>query len=212
MINKAENKPVQDTEAKILQAAEQEFMTKGFAGARTTAIAEAAGVTHAMFHYYFRTKEKLFDRIISEKINLLKVAVVNSIKDNDLSLDEMIRNIINRHLDFIAANPDLPRFIISEIYSNPERCDSFVKKIQSYAPVLINGLQAMIDAEAAKGNCRMVNAKMLMLDIVSLNIFAYMAAPIVNAAFNNCMCDDHNAFLDIRKKENYDTIMRKLRP
>lgn len=49
-----------DTEARILQAAEHEFLTKGYAGARTTSIAEAAGVTHAMFHYYFRTKDKLF--------------------------------------------------------------------------------------------------------------------------------------------------------
>lgn len=66
-MKKADNQLSQDTEYLILQAAEREFMSKGFAGARTTSIAEAAGVTHAMFHYYFRTKEKLFDRIIAEK-------------------------------------------------------------------------------------------------------------------------------------------------
>ena len=42
------------TEEKILKAAEHEFLVKGFAGARTTSIASAAGVTHAMLHYYFR--------------------------------------------------------------------------------------------------------------------------------------------------------------
>ncbi len=54
------NSQITDTEHKILCAAEQEFMAKGFNCARTTSIAEAAGVTHAMRHYYFRTKEKLF--------------------------------------------------------------------------------------------------------------------------------------------------------
>ena len=53
-----DQKKPKDTEAMILQAAEKEFLEKGYAGARTTAIAEAAGVTHAMLHYYFRTKDK----------------------------------------------------------------------------------------------------------------------------------------------------------
>lgn len=92
-----------DTEARILQAAEHEFLTKGYAGARTTSIAEAAGVTHAMFHYYFRTKDKLFERIMGEKIALLKEAVFKSVEDMSLSLGDIIRNIIVRHLDFVAA-------------------------------------------------------------------------------------------------------------
>ena len=54
-----------DTESEILKAAEQEFMLKGFDGAKTTSIAHAAGVTHAMLHYYFRTKEQLFERILT---------------------------------------------------------------------------------------------------------------------------------------------------
>ena len=57
-----DNKEKQNKEQQILAAAEQEFLTKGFDGARTTTIAKAAGVTHAMLHYYFRTKEQLFER------------------------------------------------------------------------------------------------------------------------------------------------------
>ena len=50
-----EQKPAQKREQAILEAAEREFLKKGFDGARTTSIAAAAGVTHAMLHYYFRT-------------------------------------------------------------------------------------------------------------------------------------------------------------
>lgn len=60
------------TESRILAAAEGEFLDKGFDGARTTTIAARAGVTHAMLHYYFRTKGQLFERIISSKIEQLK--------------------------------------------------------------------------------------------------------------------------------------------
>ena len=69
----------QDTETRILEAAEKEFFEKGYAGARTTSIAEAAGVTHAMLHYYFRTKDNLFERIVSEKINMLGDIILSAI-------------------------------------------------------------------------------------------------------------------------------------
>ena len=72
----------QDTESRILQAAEKEFFEKGLAGARTASIAEAAGVTHAMLHYYFRTKDKLFERIVTEKMNMLEKMVLSAIGDN----------------------------------------------------------------------------------------------------------------------------------
>ena len=61
----------QDTETRILQAAEKEFLEKGYAGARTVSIAEAAGVTHAMLHYYYRTKDNLFEKIVSDKMHML---------------------------------------------------------------------------------------------------------------------------------------------
>ena len=43
-----QNMKTKDTESEILKAAEQEFMLKGFDGAKTTSIAHAAGVTHAL--------------------------------------------------------------------------------------------------------------------------------------------------------------------
>lgn len=200
-----------DTEALILEAAEREFMAKGFAGARTTSIAEAAGVTHAMLHYYFRTKEKLFERIISEKISMLKSMFIKSIENNDMSLDDLIRNIIDRHLDFISANPDLPRFLICELFSNSERAQIFTQQVKAFAPVFLSALQDKIDSMASLGKCRRVDAKILMLDIVSLNVFPYMSAPIVNAALDNCL-ENRAEFLQRRKKENYHTIMLKLKP
>ena len=63
-------------EQAILAAAEQEFLAKGFDGARTTSIAAAAGVTHAMLHYYFRTKENIFERILDEKLRLMGESVL----------------------------------------------------------------------------------------------------------------------------------------
>lgn len=201
----------QDTELKILKAAEREFLSKGFAGARTTSIAEAAGVTHAMLHYYFRTKGKLFERVLAEKTTLLKAALINSFSGESSSLEDMIRNIIEGHLDFLAANPELPHFLIEEIYNDPERAKIFATHMERFAPVMLGNLQMKIDNSAEEGKCRKVDARMLMLDIVSLNVFSYIAAPIVRVVLGELTADPE-AFLKARKKENFDTIMRILKP
>lgn len=202
---------VSDTEKAILAAAEKEFLTKGFAGARTTSIAEAAGVTHAMFHYYFRTKANIFERIVNEKVALLKEALIMPVENTTTSLEDTLKTLIGRHLDFIAANPELPRFLIGEVYNDSERAKVFLDQIRSSAPAFIAALQSKIDCEAASGRCRMVDAGMLMLDIASLNIFSFIAAPIVSSALGY-ITEDTGAFVARRKKENFDTIIRKLKP
>lgn len=203
--------PMTDTEGRILHAAEREFLSKGFAGARTTSIAEAAGVTHAMLHYYFRTKEKLFDRIITEKVRLIKELFLTSLGDASLSLDAMIRAIISKHIDFISENPDLPRFIVGELFRDPSRLDMFVGQIKTHAPMIISILQAKIDSEADAGRCRRADTLTLLIDIVSLNVFPYMAHPLLYAVTTACGVDSES-FIAARKEENYNTIMRKLRP
>lgn len=201
----------QSTEERILEAAVQEFMTKGYAGARTTAIAEAAGVTHAMLHYYFRTKDKLLDRIIESKIGTLRDIMLASLGDPTIPLFDKIKSTIENHQDFIAANPELPRFMINEVLNRPDRMPKVIERLKHHTPLVVQSLQRQIDEYADRGLCRRVDAGMLMLDIVSLNIFPFSATPMVNALLGGMM-EDREAFVEARKKENLETIMRKLKP
>ncbi len=208
---KTDNAETPSTEERILEAAVREFMAKGYAGARTAAIAEAAGVTHAMLHYYFRTKDKLFDRIIESKIVTLRDIMLASLGDPSVPLFDKIRTAIEKHQDFIAANPDLPRFMINEVLSRPERIPMVIEQLKRHTPLVVESLQRQIDEYAAKGLCRKVDAGMLMLDIVSLNIFPFTAKPMVNALLGGMM-EDMDAFVEARRKENLETIMRKIMP
>lgn len=56
------------TESLILEAACQVFLDKGLEGARMQEIADRAGINKALLHYYFRTKEKLFERVFESVI------------------------------------------------------------------------------------------------------------------------------------------------
>ena len=201
----------QSTEERILEAAVQEFMIKGYAGARTTAIAEAAGVTHAMLHYYFRTKDKLLDRIIESKIGTLRDIMLASLGDPTIPLFDKIKSTIENHQDFIAANPELPRFMINEVLNRPDRMPKVIERLKHHTPLVVQSLQHQIDEYADRGLCRRVDAGMLMLDIVSLNIFPFSAKPMVNALLGGMM-ENSQAFVEARKIENVETIMKKLQP
>ena len=200
----------QDTETRILQAAEKEFLEKGYAGARTVSIAEAAGVTHAMLHYYYRTKDNLFEKIVSDKMHMLGNIILSAIGDEDLPLEERIRQGVERHFDFLLANRDIPRFVINELYAQPGHSEALKASVREMANNLLNNLQRQIDENAARGKCLKTDARMLLIDIVSLNVFPFVAAPIMSGAMGE-FYENYDDFLAARKRENVETILRKLK-
>lgn len=205
-----ENKDKQNKEQEILIAAEQEFLTKGYDGARTTSIAQAAGVTHAMLHYYFRTKEQLFDRIVESKFATMSQSLIAILGDPTLPIVERIKGGIEAHFDFVAANPELPRFVINEIVSRPERYDILYKRVGVVVDNVYNGLQADIDRAAERGDIERVDAKMLLISIMSLNIFTFIAYPFMEPLMGELMAD-RERFLEARKAENVETLLKRIK-
>lgn len=212
MSNNKDNteKASKNKEQAILEAAEREFLQKGFDGARTTSIAEAAGVTHAMLHYYFRTKGRLFERILDEKMHLMGTSVLAVFGAPDLPLLARLRNGIEAHFDFIAANPDLPSFLVNEVFVRPERYEGMRERVRKIAEGLISDLQRELDESAARGETEPTDARMLLLDILSLNVFAFIAYPILESALGD-LTADRNRFFEMRRKENVEVIMRRLK-
>ena len=199
-----------DTESEILKAAEQEFMLKGFDGAKTTSIAHAAGVTHAMLQYYFRTKEQLFERILTEKVQLMSESVQAAFGQPGLPLLERLKDGVTCHFDFIAANPQLPRFIVNEVFSRPERYKLMSDKIVKVADCLMKGIQQELDELHAQGKVEWVDVRMLLLDIISLNVFPFIAYPIIEPILGD-IAADRNRFFELRKAENIEMIMRRIK-
>ncbi|MGM9859652.1 MAG: TetR/AcrR family transcriptional regulator [Muribaculaceae bacterium] len=200
---------ITDAEARILAAAEKEIMVNGFAGTRTATIAQAAGVSHALLHYYFRTKDQLLERIITEKMSTFASFMVSAFGDASLPLFDRLRNGIEQHFDYFSTNPELPYFVINEVYRYPERLKLMTDSITHITTGLVSDLQSQIDEAAAKHLCRRVDATMLMIDIVSLNLFAFIGLPVIGTIFGHSFGSRDN-FLKQRKAENVETIMKKI--
>ena len=205
-----ENNDTISTQDKILQSAEKEFIDKGYAGARTTSIAAAAGVTHAMLHYYFRTKEKLFQHILAEKVKYLKGMMLSNLLHSDKPLLEKVKSAVETHLDFLAYNPDLPRFMLTVLSGYPEFASFFKEKVHEDRRDIIRIFQDEIDRNATLGLCKKTDARMLLLDLISLNVFSFVGAPLINNVLGKFTLDKD--FIEERKKNNVEMIMQKLKP
>lgn len=109
------------TEEKIKEAARKVFMQKGYAATRTRDIAEAAGINLALLNYYFRSKEKLFNEVMTEKFLQLFGVVFPIVNNDALNLDKKIEVLVEKYIDLLLENPDLPIFVLSEIRANPDK-------------------------------------------------------------------------------------------
>ena len=199
----------QSKEQQILEAAEREFFKKGYDGARTTSIAKAAGVTHAMLHYYFRTKEQLFERFIDKKMSEVVPLLTHLFGNSDLPLVERIEKTISVHFDFVATNPDLPRFLINEILPYKERCDLFYSKVANFL-YFFNNLQREVNEAAARGEVEQFNVLLLFQSVLSLNIFPSLMINMIE----NLMSNNEQSMKEIfaqRKAENIELIMRRIK-
>lgn len=194
----------ENKEKAILAAAEQEFLEKGFDGARTVSIAERAGVTHAMLHYYYRTKEQLFQKIMDEKMQVFSSSVINVLGDAGKPLLERLESGIRNHFDFLAANPGLPSFIVREIGKRDIGVVEIIK--EKALPILVQ-TQKDLDGLADEGKIVRIDAINLLLDIVSQNVFPFIVHPIAKDVWGQEKTDE---VLSKIKEENVTIIMKRL--
>ncbi|MDR2622714.1 MAG: TetR/AcrR family transcriptional regulator [Dysgonamonadaceae bacterium] len=200
----------QSTEQIILQAAEKLFIEKGFDGARTTEIARLAGVNHALLHYYFRTKENLFNCVF-ERIAADLVGFFNSAFDGEAVFFDKLKNAIELHFDFLITRIHLPMFVFREIIQKKERKAYLVKQIFPAAKRVLAKMHGDIKREVKKGTIRPVKAQNLLLNIAALNVFAFIGAEILFDTKDESMSGALKSFLDDRKQNNVDTIINSLK-
>lgn len=198
-----------NVEQSILDAAEHEFLTKGYAGAKTTEIVGRAGVTHAMLHYYYRTKENLFSVFVDRKLEELKSIVLMGFDAEGMTFTEKIRRAMEMHFDFLVQHPGLPRFVLNEIMPKPALFKELKNKING---LMDKSMLAMLAAELSsaieRGEVSSISIYDLILDIVSVNIMTFIALPTVKVILGGEMAE--SAYLEARRRENVELIMRRL--
>jgi TetR/AcrR family transcriptional regulator len=171
-----ETKSDKSAEQKILDAAKQIFMENGLDGARMQDIADKAGMNKALLHYYFRSKDKLFERIFIEEAQKFMPKVTTIMLSEQLSLFEKIEKFMSEYIDTLCQNPLLANFILNEIHRNPKE---MMKKIWGNHRPPIEKVEEHVAKLVKKGEIRPIKGYELMINMVSLCIFPFLARPMV---------------------------------
>ncbi|MDR3272445.1 MAG: TetR/AcrR family transcriptional regulator [Flavobacteriaceae bacterium] len=159
------------TEEKIIFAAEKVFTEKGYAASRTRNIAEKAGINAALLNYYFRSKEKLFQKVMNRKALLLCENLLPIFTDENTSLKRKVEQIVDVYIDLLSENPNLPLFVIGEIQKNDFGFfNSFPLKEILGNSNIINQLKE-IDSK--------INPLHFLMNLLSMCVFPFIAKPIL---------------------------------
>jgi TetR/AcrR family transcriptional regulator len=164
------------TEEKIFEAATNVFVEKGMDGARMQDIANHAGINKALLHYYFRTKDQLFDTVF-EMIARKTLKKFAPVFDDNLNLEEKIKFFFKEHIKFLQENPRLPGFILNEISRNPARIKKLLKNVDF--EMLWQNLYSQHKDELEKYNITENNIAQIMVSIASISVFPFAARGIV---------------------------------
>jgi TetR/AcrR family transcriptional regulator len=201
-----------NTEQLILDAARQVFIQKGMEGARMQEIADTAGINKALLHYYFRTKEKLFNTIFNQSFGdfFSRISILMT-SDTDLLIK--ISKFIEAYMDLMLKNPFLPRFIITEINRNPQ---VVVDKFNSIGAEIIHKnmklFERQIREEAQKGTIKYIDPKQLISSIIGLCLFPFLAEPLLRMLLFEGDQIKYDRYLKDRRKVVEQIILDALKP
>jgi AcrR family transcriptional regulator len=170
-----------DTEKNILDTAHKHFVQKGFVATRTQEIADDAGINKAMLHYYFRTKEKLYQEVIRRTLGKVVPKLVGALTGDGLFL-ERVEHLVDTYIKVITENPQIPLFIMSELSQNRELFINEVKRQTDYFPAIKSFTEQMM-TEMKNGKIKEISPVHLMLNILGMTIFPFISKPMISTVF-----------------------------
>lgn len=192
-----------DTEQKILEAAKTIFYKKGLKGARMQEIADEAGINRALLNYYFRTKGKLYDKVLMATMKEFTPMLENQLLDT-LNLRQFVEVMVDFLMDNQIKAPDFQTFYVITLNENPDLILNFFKQVKSdHDPM--DALVQKIDAAIELGEIRPLQAEHLIWNILSLCSYPFMMRPIIQS-YKDKSDMEMTAFFVQRKKEIVDLV------
>lgn len=116
-------------EQKIIEAAQQLFVEKGFVETSMSDIAQTVGINRSVLHYYFRTKDKMFQAVFSNIVASV-IPKVQDILMQDVPFIKRLELILDEYIKKFIESPYLVKFILGEIQRDVNHLISSAKELQ----------------------------------------------------------------------------------
>lgn len=197
-----------NTEEAIMRAAEEEFLDKGYKLATTTKIAQRAGVTHAMLHYYFRTKEQIFLKVLDKNLGEL-FAYQRNMMVLGTSFWVTFSGGVSVLFDFFKQHKQLLGLLYDVVKQNPELLLRYKENVVDMLSHVSASHQKMLESEIAAGRCNPISYEQIIFQVAGMTISTFLLLPFVENVIkiNEAAIDE---LLERRKEEIIRTLHYRL--
>jgi TetR/AcrR family transcriptional regulator len=171
--------PDQTVRQQLLAAARGLFAQQGYDAISIRQVAEAASVNPAMIHYYFGSKQGLYEAMLTDTFTPLieRLSAVLTADDADA-----LANFFTLYMHTLGANPWMPPLILREVVAEGGRLRGWF--IQQFAAKGGGMLTRLIEREQAAGRIRAdADPSLTALSMVSLAVFPFVAMPVTREVF-----------------------------
>ncbi len=190
-----------ETRAAILAAAADAFAQDGLAGARTDAIAAAAGVNKAMLYYYFKSKDHLFEAVVEdhfEEFNRRALAVLESRGPAGAVLLEYV----GLHFDFISSRHRYGSIYQQMMMAGGKPLERLIKK---YFIPRSEAIDRLLERGMRAGEFRHADRRHTAISIIALIVFYFSAGRVME------MMGNAGAFEDVTLKKRRQEVLDFIR-
>lgn len=196
-----------ETEEKIFKAAQTVFQKRGFNGARMQEIADEAEINKSMLHYYYRSKDKLFQEVFQAGVKKVMPQLFGIIS-SELSLEQKVQQVVDFYHNMFRENQHLPAFVIYEMNQHPERFQEFMTQMDIQIPkVFINQIREQVEA----GRMADIPPRQFLMNIVGMCLMPMVAKKMAQTIFSLDE-DAYFNFLEERRQLIPTLIFKGVKP
>ncbi|MDO7851173.1 TetR/AcrR family transcriptional regulator [Hymenobacter convexus] len=163
------------TRDRILAVAGTVFYQKGLSGARMQEIADLAGINKAMLHYYFKSKEQLFDTVFQQALGQF-LGGIGQVLNGEAALPAKIEQYVAYTTTALAETPGLAAFIVHELQQHPERLS---KQFGDSRLVNLDAFRQQLAAANARYQAPHA-AEHFFANMVALCVYPVLAQPLLS--------------------------------
>lgn len=199
-----------ETETKIVQAATEIFLEKGKDGARMQEIADKANINKAMLHYYFRSKDKLYETVFKEKVFKFLDELFTSVPETD-DIKTVLKQFTANYIDLISTHPELVRFILWEIRQGGQYMGEALKNISDKHGFAKFPFLDKVQNAIQSGAIRPLDPMHLIISVIGICVYPFIAQPLLENAIPGIRIGSP-IFLQKRKEEVFNLIWKGIQP
>lgn len=196
----------ENTRSEVIEAARSEFISHGFDGARLQTIADHTGVTKAMIHYYFKTKQHLFEEVFKESVTTVFHGIPE-ILESDVPLIQKLEHLIDQCLQIAEQRADQLAFVVTE---SKRKTDSLIPLFRDLYETEITLFERQLHRSAENYEIARVDVRHVLLNIFSLCFYPVLSSEISHVMLGMDSGEQVEDLRESRKGVVLDTILNWL--